>query len=75
MLRVSRSLPPSSTLCIDYLNITSFCFPLHLQLSLKYDSDLEDLRITLHKVIGQSNKEIHDSADVFINTYLIPDMK
>ena len=46
-----------------------------LQVSLKYNSELEDLQVTLHKVKGQSNKEIHDPTDVFINTYLIPDTR
>lgn len=56
-----------SPIIINFLQI--------LQLSLKYDSELEDLLITLHEVKGQSNKEIHDSSDVFINTYLLPDTR
>ncbi len=46
-----------------------------VQVSLKYSEEMEDLQITLQKVKGQSNKDIHDPTDVFVNTYLIPDSR
>ena len=39
------------------------------QLSIKYDADLADLTVALNQVKGQS------LGDVFINTYLIPDVR
>ncbi len=44
-----------------------------LQLAMLYNGEVEDLQVALCRVKGQSNKEISDSSDVYINTYLIPD--
>ena len=51
--------------------ISSLC----IQVSLNYDGEVEDLQITLHKVKGQSNRDINDPTDVFINTHIIPDTR
>ena len=59
------------------LLILSFGFVLLtcVQVSLTYDNELEDLQVVLWKAKGQSNQEIGDTNDVFINTYLIPDLR
>ncbi len=46
-----------------------------MQLSLKYDHEIDDLEINLHTVKGQSSKDIHDMSEVFVNTYLFPDTR
>ena len=47
----------------------------HTQLSLVYNNDYEELSVFLCQAKGQSTKEISDTSDVFINTYLVPDSR
>ncbi len=46
-----------------------------MQLSLGYNKECEELKISLLQVKGQSNKEFSDPCEVFINTYLVPDYR
>lgn len=44
-------------------------------MSLTYNGELDDLQVVLCKAKGQSNQEIGDLNDIFVNTYLVPDLR